>query len=717
MRTGAARQLAVEVADRPFDLARGPLLRAQLLLLDADGADAVLVLTLHHIVCDGWSLPRLVTELAAFYRAAVAAEPLRLPPLSVQVADFAAWQRRVLTDERLEAQLAYWRERLAGDPRRLRLPFRRSPSPGDGARHRGGSLAFNVSPASSAALLELARRQRVTPFMACLAVFKTLLYRLSGETEVVVGTDFANRGRAEIEPLIGFFVNLLVLRTDLGGGPRISELLNRVRETALGAYAHHEVPFERLVEVLAPERSLRGQAPLFRYLFVFGGPPPSASLPGVALEPFASGRETARFELGLFMHETELGFAGSWIYQSAHYHRSDIELLSRQLVDLFEQFARMPDARLEDLDLYTSPVDETKGNAMPGQEARLRPSAFKRVKPKMVSVPQGDLVKTSSLDGSVPPFPLVIEPAVDGLDPCGWGAANRTMLEDEVSKHGALLFRGFDLGDVPGFEAFVASICPTLFGDYGDLPQADEGKKVYHSTPYPKTKTILFHNESSHTHQWPLRQFFYCVLPAQSGGETPIVDCRRLYRVLDPAVRERFARLGLIYQRNFTEGLDVSWQGFFRTDSKDEVETHCRRHGIEVSWQGERLRTRQRAPAVASHPRTGEPLFFNQILLHHISCMEPEVRASLATLFDEDSLPRNVYYGDGTPIEDALVEEILGLYWRESVSFPWQAGDALMVDNMLVAHARNPFEGPRKIAVAMGEMFQQADLGPAATPS
>ncbi|HEX4954998.1 MAG TPA: TauD/TfdA family dioxygenase [Thermoanaerobaculia bacterium] len=336
-------------------------------------------------------------------------------------------------------------------------------------------------------------------------------------------------------------------------------------------------------------------------------------------------------------------------------------------------------------------------------------SRFRRVEPKPVVLPEGDLVTERFLeDGST--FPLLIEPKVPDLDLAGWAASQLPWLEERVHRHGAILFRGFGVPDVAAFEGFAAAICGELYGEYGDLPHAGDGKKVYNSTPYPPDKTILFHNESSHTPQWPLRQFFFCVQKAAGGGETPIVDCRRIFQMIDPEVRERFARLGLLYVRNFTPGLDVSWQDFFRTDDPALVERICRENDIELEWRGDSLRTRQQAPAVAQHPATGESLFFNQIQLHHVSCMEPEVRRSLAELFSEEELPRNVYYGDGATIPDEVVQHTLDVYWRAAVAAPWEEGDVLMLDNMLVAHARNPYTPPRRIAVAMGRMFRREQL-------
>ena len=180
---------------------------------------------------------------------------------------------------------------------------------------------------------------------------------------------------------------------------------------------------------------------------------------------------------------------------------------------------------------------------------------------------------------------------------------------------------------------------------------------------------------------------------------------------MEPAIKERFEREGLRYVRNFTDGLDVSWQRFFHTDDRSVVEEYCRRAGINFEWRsGNRLRISQNCPAVVIHPQTGEKVFFNQLQLHHISCLTPAVRESLLSMMKEDELPRNVYYGDGQPIEDSVMDYLRDLYGKLAVSFPWLERDVLMLNNMLVAHSRNPFVGERKIVVALGNLVSKEQV-------
>ena len=303
-------------------------------------------------------------------------------------------------------------------------------------------------------------------------------------------------------------------------------------------------------------------------------------------------------------------------------------------------------------------------------------------------------------------MPLVLEPLTHDLDIATWVHNNNTDIQKALRQHGAILFRGFDINSIASFEKFVSTMNPDLFSEYGDLPK--EGDKTYKSTPYPEDQKILFHNESSHMHCWPLKQWFCCLQPSVEGGETPIIDCRKIYQALPTEILEQFKQKKLKYVRNFIEGIDVSWQAFFHTDNKSVVEQYCKQNGIEFEWKKNNgLRTSQTRSAVTVHPVTNEPIFFNQIQLHHSYFLPTETREFLKSIFPPEGFPRNVSYGDGTPIEDSAMATISQLYDDLSVSFSWEKGDILMLDNMLTAHARNAFKGARKIVVAMAEMIYE----------
>jgi alpha-ketoglutarate-dependent taurine dioxygenase len=312
-------------------------------------------------------------------------------------------------------------------------------------------------------------------------------------------------------------------------------------------------------------------------------------------------------------------------------------------------------------------------------------------------------------------LPLVMEPAAEHVDLADWVRNNRADIDQKLCHHGGILFRGFGLNDARDFETVAAALCHELYAEYGDLPRETIAEKVYTSTPYPEDKAILFHNESSHMNRWPNKINFFCITVAREGGATPVVDCRRVYQGLDAKVREQFEKKGLMYVRNFCEGLDVKWQRFFGTEDRSQVEAACRKDGTECEWTGkDNLRIKQRCRAIVRHPKTGEMSFFNQVQLHHINCLDQAVKDSLLSMFPPEDMPRQVYYGDGSPIEDSVMDHVGEVYERYAVRFQWQQHDLIVLDNMLVAHARDPYVGDRKIVVAMGDMIDAAAIDAAA---
>jgi len=344
-----ARRLASEEAQGPFDLARGPLVRAGLLRLGE--REHVLLLTMHHILSDGWSMGVLFRELSVLYEAFSNGDPSPLPELPVQYADFAVWQRQWLQGEVLEEQLSYWRERLGGAPPVLHLPTDR-PRPAV-QTYRGARKTLRLPNKLTDALKVLSRREEVTLFMTLLSAFKTLLCRYTGQEDIVVGSPIAGRTRPETEGLIGFFVNTLVLRSDLSGNPTFRQLLGRVREVALGAYTHQDLPFEKLVEELQPERNL-SHTPLFQVMFALQNVPRKPlELPGLTLSPMQLGIDTAKFDLTLAMVEQDRELSCLFEYNTDLFDAATITRMGGHFKTLLEGIVANPGRRLSELPILT----------------------------------------------------------------------------------------------------------------------------------------------------------------------------------------------------------------------------------------------------------------------------------------------------------------------------------------------------------------------------
>ena len=320
-------------------------------MLRLSEADHVLLLTMHHIVSDGWSIGVLFRELQTLYQAYSTGQRSPLAELPIQYVDFAHWQRQWFQGEGLEKQLSYWRQQLDHAPPVLELPTDRSRPAVQ--TFRGTNQPLVLPQPLSEALKGLSRREGVTLFMTLLAAFQTLLHRYTGQADVIVGSPIANRTRAEVEQLIGFFVNTLVLRTNLSGNPTFRELLGRVREVALGAYAHQDLPFEKLVEELQPDRNL-SHNPLFQVMFVLqNAPRPELELSDLTLSFLRAESGIARFDLTLFMWEDANGLVGRLEYNTDLFDADTITRLLRQFQTLLEGIVAEPEQRLSALPLLS----------------------------------------------------------------------------------------------------------------------------------------------------------------------------------------------------------------------------------------------------------------------------------------------------------------------------------------------------------------------------
>jgi alpha-ketoglutarate-dependent taurine dioxygenase len=332
-------------------------------------------------------------------------------------------------------------------------------------------------------------------------------------------------------------------------------------------------------------------------------------------------------------------------------------------------------------------------------------NAFRGAKRKVVRLSQEDMVTTGYLNNEGQ-LPLVMRPRTDNIDLPEWAENNREFIEGELGKHGAILFRGFNLKSVPEFERFIKAVSREVL-EYSERssPRSQISGHIYTSTDYPPDKCIFLHNEQSYNLVFPMKIFFYCAKAPEKEGATPIADTRKVFSRLADGIRERFMERKYLYTRNFGDGFGLSWQEAFQTKSRSEVESYCRSNQIEYEWKaGDRLRTKQLREVAAKHPKTGEWVWFNHLTFFHVSTLDREIQEEVMKAFTEEDLPNNTYYGDGSKIEEEVLEHLKEAYEKEKVRFDWEEGDALMLDNMMVAHGREPYMGERKVAVGMAEV-------------
>jgi alpha-ketoglutarate-dependent taurine dioxygenase len=311
-------------------------------------------------------------------------------------------------------------------------------------------------------------------------------------------------------------------------------------------------------------------------------------------------------------------------------------------------------------------------------------------------------------------LPVCISPAVESLNLSAWARDATPVLEQILRKEGAVLLRDFAAGGQPAFEEFIHAIqMERMHYMEGATPRKPLGKDIYTSTEFPADHAIALHNELSYVVTWPMKICFFCVVAPTDRGETPIGDMRKVLQRLNPEVRDRFERKGWMLQRNFSEHLGLPWQTSFHVSTKAEFESYCDQAKVQFEWRDENhVRTRQVRPAIATHPKTGEKVWHNHAAFWHVSSLDKTVREILVSEYGEEGLPYNTFYGDGTPIEEEVIAHLNEIITAETVKFRWKEGDLLLMDNMLIAHGRSPFSGPRQIIVSMGEPYTRTDMLP-----
>ena len=322
-----------------------------------------------------------------------------------------------------------------------------------------------------------------------------------------------------------------------------------------------------------------------------------------------------------------------------------------------------------------------------------------------------EVVKIAPLHGEGIP-PLLVECQLPSLELSPWAADNLPLIQSLLQKHGAVLFRGFAPEGPEGMQKFNSAIGMKLMNYMeGATPRKRVTDNVYTSTEFPEDQTIAQHNENSYVMTFPMKVCFSCVIAPEDRGETPIADVRDVLRRIPADIRKRFEEKQYMLVRNFSEHLSLDWRTSFKVSTREEMERYALNARLELEWQDDdRLKTRQVRPAIATHPVTGDQIWFNHIAFWHVSSLEKNVREVLLAGYSEEGLPYNTYYGDRTRIEDDVIEVIRQAYEAAITKFAWMKGDLLLLDNMLVSHGRSPFSGPRKILVSLGDPHTRSDV-------
>lgn len=337
---------------------------------------------------------------------------------------------------------------------------------------------------------------------------------------------------------------------------------------------------------------------------------------------------------------------------------------------------------------------------------------FKGIKRQSVSNDTRSKAEIAFLPG-YDDFPLLVKWSAGHAEGTEWIEENKAYLLGQLQKYGSVVFRGFGVSSIDRLRDFSMKFTNDLVPYKERRSRRTElGDKVYTSTVHPADQWIHFHNTTSFSHQWPMKLWFACLKPSPVGGRTPLADTRKVLAAIGDKTREKFRTLGVRYVRNFYKGVGLSWQSTFQTEDRADVERYCVEANIDFDWLdgGERLKTVQIRHATATHPVVGTEVWFNQAHHFHVDALEPNISAILRDRYVEEELPRHAGFGDGSPIEKHELEDVIRAYKENEVSFDWETGDVIMIDNMLAAHARMPYSGERLIALTLAEMYQLREI-------
>ncbi|MEM9457585.1 MAG: amino acid adenylation domain-containing protein [Myxococcota bacterium] len=682
------RALARAVRDalgQGFDLAKGPLVRA--LVLHTAPDEYVALLTMHHIISDGWSVSVLGRELSLAYAAITSGQEPPWVPLPMQYADWVLMRAQIDLEPLDASMFDGWPDRMPlGDASARSRPLR-----GWSVRH-----GFALGGALTRAVDEAAQRHDVTVFMLLLTAYQLTLRLEAGLRDVVIGTPSAGREPSPTEGLIGYFVNTVLLRLRLDDGLALGELLERTRHDALEALGrrHRTVP---------PSRRTPAMGQL--WFVLHNTPSPTLELHGVrwstvdlaAMQPGEALRVPARYDLKLDVHRREDGLHAAFDGREGLFDRPTLEVFAQTMVRVLEQLCAATNPRVEALvseraRVSRRPKAASLGVAIRGRRRRAAVRADTLV--RLETDPDRLVARATAERSSVRLLPWLVE--------------HQAWVGEQLRTRGAVLFRGFHTAGAAALEPIVGAVAvdgPMPY-EYRSTPRRTVTGRVLTSTEYPRDQAIPLHNELSYTRRWPRLLGLMCVAESREGGATPLADSRRVLGRVPAPVRDELEARGIEYVRQFGGPLDLRWQDVFQTEAREDVAAYCRAHEIDVEWMaGDALRTRQVCQATAVHPVTRERVWFNQAHLFHVSSLGEEARRELLSLCGPEGLPRNSFYGDGAPFESEVLDALRSAYQAEAVRFDWRQGDVLLLDNMLVAHGRDPYAGPRQVVVCMADAW------------
>lgn len=699
-----ASATALEILNKeaaiPFDLENGPLLKLMLIQLQKD--EHVFFMNFHHIIADGWSLEMMIKDLAASYNNRLHDDSSNPEPLSIQYKDFAAWQNnQILADgNRLKE---FWNSKFSDPVVPVSLPFdheRPAIKQSEGER-----IVFDLGKKSSKQLIDISNKKGTTVYMTLLAMLNAFVNKLTGNVDIVIGSPVAGREHANLQNQFGLYLNTLAMRNKIGPQQSFTDFLADVKANTLEAFDHQQYPLDLLIDDLKIERDV-SKSTLVDIGFTWQNVDDKNSkqernhFTGLQVMPFGLNQQRVKADVWFHGWEENNMVYISLTYDKSLFKASTAQQLTEDFKLVCSNILGSPNRSITELMTKISAQQESQ-KSEDRKNNRLQ-SFLKGKKSSSRTEPKG-LVTSAVLDQQQG-FPIVITPNIDGVILSEWLKDNKASLEKHLRKNGAVLLRGFDARTTEDFGEISQLLADEQL-KYMDQssPRTLIADKVYTSTDYPADQIINMHNELSYSQDWPMQVVFFAAQPPETGGETPIADSRKVLSFLSEETKSRFAVHGVKYVRNLVDGLGLSWKEVYQTEKKEEVEAYCNQHNIQYEWiSDQHLRISWTKRAIYDHPYTHESIWFNHGFFFNSYNLDEEVKESVA---NPAMYPSDTFYGDGSPIEPEVMEEIKMAFEKAKVTFKWQKGDILLLDNMLISHGRNSFTGERRILVSMNTAY------------
>jgi alpha-ketoglutarate-dependent taurine dioxygenase len=689
-------------------LDQAPLMRLALFRLDRDRWEALW--SIHHLIHDAWSLSVMLREVLTAYesfRAGV--RPTLLPAGSYL--DYVKWlKKNGNSGNHIQAE-RFWRRHLSGFQDPTPLPYENS---GSATSHSYNTLSSALDEQLAAALTAEFRQRQVTLNTLFLSAWAMVLGFNARRAEVVFGAVTSGRpvDLPGVDRMAGLFIRTLPFRVVTQLDMALPEWLAAIQEQQLRLIEYEQTPLSQIRKWSELPAGLSLFESLVVYQSAFEGIT-GLTTGGLAIREVRS-EGHPHYPL-MFRVTPGRSIQLEIVHDTHRLSVSHADKLLRQAASIVREMALRPTGRVEDFRRHLEKLESEEEDRQKSRRRTQFSQSFGRMKPlpisSQVAAVHSNVVSETILRATGTSI-AVLEPRSGSPDLSAWASDNLALLETRLAQYGGLLFRNFKVASASEFQRFIETVAgrPMEYLERSS-PRKTVHEQIYSSTEYPADQSIFLHNENSYARSWPLRIFFYCEVPPTAGGETPLADVRSVYQRITPEIKERFRAKGVLYVRHFSPYLGMPWEVAFQSSDRLAVEQYCASAGYDTSWiEGDLLRTRRIGQAIANHPQTGEEVWFNHATFFHVNTLPDALAQGLITQLGEDRLPYQTFYGDGSPIEPETLAHLRECYEAAKLAFPWRRGDVLMLDNMLVAHGRAPFKGPRRILVGMANPFEYHQL-------